>query len=53
LHCLLPKQDFAQALVRVTEALKTGGFGILTHIDVQATMNAKRNRLERVRAALA
>jgi uncharacterized protein (DUF302 family) len=40
-HCVLPKQDFGQALTRVTEALKTEGFGILTEIDVQATMKAK------------
>jgi len=40
-HCALPKQDFAQALLRVTEALKGEGFGILTEIDVQATMKAK------------
>ena len=40
-HCDLPKQDFAQSVTKVTETLKAEGFGILTEIDVQATMNAK------------
>ena len=36
-------QSFDNAIQKVTEALKTEGFGILTEIDVKATLKKKIN----------
>jgi hypothetical protein len=41
-HCVLQAQNFAQAVAKVCESLKTEGFGILTDIDVQARTRANR-----------
>ena len=34
-------ENFEEVIIRVTEALKEQGFGILTEIDVKATLKAK------------
>ena len=39
----LKNLTFKDAIARTTEALKSEGFGVLTHIDIKATLKDKLN----------
>jgi uncharacterized protein (DUF302 family) len=39
----VPPLGFDDAVARVTEVLKAAGFGIITEIDVRATLKSKLN----------
>jgi len=52
-RCVLPKQDFAQTIVKVTDALKTEGsvavLQMTTNPEVARVAHEVRERLDRVR----